>query len=295
VEMKRVAQDGMRVRASASAPSFRREKTLREHLSEAEAQVKALRAALEGDPAECTRRQQAARLRAAEDRRARLEQALSTMPTVRATKQRKRDQSGPGDPEPPTTTSDEEKKGAPRVSSTDPEARVMKMADGGFRPAYNAHFATDVETQVIVGLEVLSVGNDYGTMAPMLDQLEQRHGRVPEEHLADGGFAKLEDIEEMAVRHRCRVYAPTMKDPRPLKRKRRDSAAIADWRERMQTEEARRIYRRRAIAEGINAHCRNRGLTRLLVRGVRKVRSVLLLHALAHNLRRANALRQATV
>ena len=184
-----------------------------------------------------------------------------------------------------------------RVSTTDPEATVMKMGDGGFRPAHNAQFATDTGSHVIVGVEVSRSGSDQGQMAPMVEQVEHRYEQVPDAMLVDGGFVRHEDIEEVTEKG-CRVYAPVAKprDPKrdPHQPLATDSPAIAEWRERMGTVEAKAIYKERAAsAECVNAQARNRGLQRLLVRGWWKVRAVLLWFALAHNLSRAVALRTA--
>ena len=65
-----------------------------------------------------------------------------------------------------------------RVSTTDPDSRVMKMADGGFRPAFNGQFATDTATQVIVGVDASNVGSDLGQAAPMVEQIPRGHQRV---------------------------------------------------------------------------------------------------------------------
>ena len=183
-----------------------------------------------------------------------------------------------------------------RVSTTDPDARVMKMADGGFRPAYNIQFATDTGAQVIVGVDVSNSGSDRGQLAPMVEQVAQRHQQPPDAMLVDGGFATLQDIE--TVSPRTTVYAPVpqprdpARDPSvPLPG---DSPAVAAWRQRMGTPEARAIYKERAAtAECVNAQTRHRGLLQVLVRGLTKVRAVALWHALAHNLMRTVALRAA--
>ena len=66
-----------------------------------------------------------------------------------------------------------------RVSTTDPEAQVMKMGDGGFRPAFNVQFATDTKTQVITGVEVTNSGSDQGEMAPMSTNTGNVTGKRP--------------------------------------------------------------------------------------------------------------------
>jgi hypothetical protein len=271
VRLNRVAQDGVRVRASAGASSFRRQGSLARCLAEAEEQVERLRRELEEDPEATSRRQAAARQRAAEDRRRRVAEALAQMPEATAKKK-------PAE------------RDSARVSSTDAEARVMKMADGGFRPAYNAQFAVDTDSQVVVGVGVSNSGSDQGQLVPMVEQLKARYERVPEQSLVDGGFAALEQIAA-ATELGTEVYAPVarpkdaQRDPHaPLPT---DSPAVASWRQRMGTPEARQIYKLRgASAECVNAIARNRGLQQLRVRGLVKARAVLLWYAIAHNVMR---------
>ena len=95
----------------------------------------------------------------------------------------------------------------------------------------------------------------------------------------------------------CTVYAPVPKpkDPKVDRHAPQpgDSAAVAEWRRRMGTEEAKEIYKdRAATAECVNALARRRGLVQLVVRGLAKVRAVALWMALAHNVRRMAALRR---
>ena len=275
VNLKRVSQDGIRVRASAGASSFRRQASLERCLQEAEEQVEHLRQELEKDPEATNRRQAAARQRAVEDRQRRVKAALEQMSDVASKK--------------PAAEKDKA-----RVSTTDAEARVMKMGDGGFRPSYNGQFAVDTETQIVVGVGLSNSGSDQGQLVPMLEQLKKRYEVIPPESLVDGGFAGLKDIEK-ASELGTQVYAPVAKpkdkarDPyAPLAT---DCPVIAQWRQRMGTQEAKEIYKQRASSvECVNALARNRGLQRLLVRGLHKVRAILLWFAIAHNLMRTLSL-----
>lgn len=165
----------------------------------------------------------------------------------------------------------------------------MKMADGGWRPAYNAQIVSDTATGLVAGVAVETTGSDMGELRSMSDALEAAYGRRPREHLVDGGFAKLDDIDALAAED-VAVYAPP---PAPRSGRDRHAAlpgdppAIAAWRCRMGSDDAKAIYKERAAtAELVNAQARNRGLLRLLVRGVEKVKAVLLWHALAHNMAR---------
>ncbi len=280
IGLERVAQDGMRVRADAGAASFRRQASLEEHLSEARELVQAIKTQAETDPGQSQRQAQAAKLRAAQAREERIRAALEQLPEVAATKKR-----------------NGAKAEDARVSTTDADARVMKMGDGGFRPAFNVQFATACESQIIVGMDVVNVGSDMAQLALMVEQVEQRAGRSPGEWLVDGGFPAHEQID--AVAHKTEVYAP-VPEPRakqdeqgnPIEqdkhqRKPDDSDAVAQWRARMASDAAKEIYKQRAAtAECVNAQARNRGLLRMPVRGLSKVRSVVGLFVLAHNLMR---------
>ncbi len=290
VTLHRVAQDGVRVRASAGDGSFRRRKRLEKFLALAQEQVSRLRQELEEDPGGTSKRQQAARQRAAREREERVGQALREMEKIEADRRYRTDKGNPR--KTPRDDSDKpDRRKEPRVSTTDPQARVMKGPDGGFRPSYNAQFSTDTASQIIVGLAVTNDGTDWEQLPPMTAQLRERYGRCPVESLADGGFARLDAIERTAALG-SRVFAPVPApansrldphQPRP-----KEPPAIAEWRLRMGTAEAKTVYRQRAAtAECVNAQARNRGLRQFLVRGIDKVRAVLLWHALAHNLMRA--------
>lgn len=282
IELNRVAQDGMRVRADAGAASFRRRPTLEAALAQAEAQVEALRAEAEADPAAADRRRKAASERAARERAERIKAALGRLPELEARKK-----------------ADEVEKA--RCSTTDPEATVMKMADGGFRPAYNVQFATTVGGQAIVGVDVIASGSDAGQMAPMVEQVRRRCGVPPAEMLVDGGFAQHDQIDAVSAPGvGSTVYAP-VPEPRDPKVDRHepkpgDSEAVAAWRARMATADAKEIYKgRAATAECVNALARGRGLVRFVVRGLAKVRGVALWYAVAHNVMRMATLRAAVV
>jgi transposase len=290
-KLERVAQDGMRVRASAGAGSFRRRLRLKFWQEQARAQVQALKGEIDADPNGANRRRRAAQKRAAEERQKRVEQALEQLAQVEKQKNKKA-----GAKKENETEEQYKKRTEPRASSTDPEARVMKMADGGFRPAYNVQLSTTTDRQIIVGVEVNNCGSDAGQLSPMLDQVEKRYQQCPAEWLADGGFASDADIED-AHSGGTTVYAPvrhprnSSRDPYvPLPD---DSEALAQWRQRMGSEAAKEIYKQRAAtAECVNAIARGRGLTQFLVRGLNKVKAVVLWYALAHNLMRTAALTQ---
>jgi len=185
--LDRVAQDGMRVRASAGAASFRRHSTLEQCHEQAEREVERLRGDLEADPGAASRREAAARKRAAADRERRVREALTLTEALHAAQEaraRRRAEratsdghgsdghgsDGHGSAAEPR---DPEKVKEPRASTTDAEARVMKMADGGYRPAYNVQFAADTSSGAVAGVTLDNSGSDMGKMAPMSDALAE--------------------------------------------------------------------------------------------------------------------------
>jgi len=241
--------------------------------------VAALRDELDEDPGATSRRVAAARERAAAEREARVRRALEVLPDLEAVKRR--------NPHPTRPVSEA------RASTTDPEARVMRMGDGGYRPAYNGQFTTDVPSGLVCGVGVTNVRSDQGELVPAVARLERAFGRRPEEMLVDGGFLTLAGIDALAACGTA-LYAPPPDRPpaRDGRRRHPDSPAVAEWRAA-----CRAMLPERSTAcgppppSGSNALARNRGLQQYRVRGLEKVRSVLLWFALAHNLDRTLAIR----
>ena len=281
IDLNCVGQDGMRVRASAGSGSFKREDKLEERLQEAQQQWERLQEEFENPSSQLSARQQAARRRAARERLERLERAEEERKKVAAGREAHKKGDG---------------KNA-RASTTDPEARRMKMGDGGFRPACNVQFATTLDTLVITGVDVINAGSDGGQMGPMVQRIEVQQGRVPNEYCVDGSFSVREDIENVGQRG-VTVYAP-VKDVEKKQREGKDPYApqkqdtpnVAAWRQRMGTDEAKAKYRQRVKCEWPNAMCRNRNLQQFTVRGLANVNAVVLWYVLVHNLFRMVALR----
>jgi transposase len=278
VTIDRVAQDGMRVRAHAGKASFRRRTTLEVCLDEARQQVETLQRLADEAPDELSKRQVAARERAASERAQRVADAIRNCNELQAQREATACKSG-------------RKATMARASTTDPEARVMQFSDGGYRPSYNVQFSTTTETGIIVGVEVTSEGTDQEQLPPMLEQIKQRYDQVPAESLVDGGFASLESIDAASAMGST-VYAPLKEERKqlaagkdPYAKKKADSTAVASWRARMGTTAAKQIYQLRCqTAEWVNAQARNRRLYQMPVRGVAKCRLIGLLYAITHNL-----------
>jgi transposase len=266
VSLDLVAQDGTRVRASASAPSFRREASLQECREQAELHLKAVLA--EADDPDVDLRRQRVREAKARDFEQRVNEAIDV---VRELQER-----GLGGDE-------------PRASTTDPDARVMKMADGGFRPGYNVQLATagasDGGPRTVVGVQVTNVGSDMSSISPMLDDIEKRTGQLPKDLLADRNHASMADIKDATERG----VSPHIAVPKRSQTKgpRADhSPEVVAWHARMSTEEAKEKMRARSgLSELTNAHAKTRfAMASVLVRGIDKVTSVVLLTMLTANL-----------
>jgi transposase len=288
VQVSRISQDGVRVRVSAGSSSFRREERLQQLLEQARQRVLELRKQLESpaQSAAVTARQRAARTRAAESRQQRLEQAIAQLPELKKKQAEAAQRAGKG------KCGDQIRARQPRVSTTDAATRGMKMANGGFNPAANVQLATDTQSRAILGVEVSNEGSDSaGLSEPMRQQVEQRTGGKVEQHLVDGGYLRLEDIVE-AHQQAVELFVPAKPARNPQNRGHEleptpsDSEAIRAWKQRMASEEGKKIYKQRAAtSETVNAELRTyRGLVPLTVRGLNKIKCVALWCALTYNL-----------
>lgn len=276
IDLDEVVQDGVRVRASAGAGSFRRKKRLHQELKKAKRLIEQLKQEANDDPDASNRRIRAARERAAHERGARVAAALDKLAEIEAERVRRAK----------TNKKEVAKQKEPRASTTDPQARIMKMADGGYRPAYNCQLGTVAQGQIVVSVDVTATGSDRGLLRPMLDRLKQRYGRRPKRHLVDGGFNKNDDTE-WAAGAGVKVYGPPTRSKHktdPYAPRRDDGPGVAAWRRRMQSSHGKAVYKRRSMGECINARVRQWRLSQFTVRSRAKAHAVLSLFALANNI-----------
>ncbi len=286
IDLDCAAVDGMRVRAHAGSSSFRRLPTLEEAQQEARAHWEQLEQETETEAGTATLRQQKARARAAREKQERVAKAIAAVKQIAA--QREKRKKGDGV--------------QARASTTDPEARTMKMGDGGFRPAFNVVMTTATESGIILNMDVVNEGSDAGQLQPQMAAIKNDLGKAPDKALADGGFATVKDIEA-TTQGGTTVYAPIKEEAKkraagqdPFAARRGDSATIAAWRERLGTEATQALYKLRGqTAELSNARLRNQGIYQLRVRGLLKVKTALWWHVLAINLLRAESLRAAKI
>lgn len=273
VKVKRISQDGVRIRACAGRGSFRRRVTLEKLLEQAKQHVEELKRQSD-EPVEESRKT-AARARAAREKLERVEKALAGMPDAERVKQ--------------NHTGKQSRNHEARVSTTDAEARKMKIGTGAIVPAWNVQLATDTDSRAIVGVTVGNSGSDGQYLVPMREQVEERTGQKVDEHLADGGYFNKDAIEQS---HDAGVmtFIPPVKEKDPAKDpslpKPGDKAGTIELRKRMVEEASKQIYKQRAAtSETVNADLTaNRGMGRILVRGANKVRCLALWSALAYNI-----------
>jgi len=293
LDLDEVITDGTKVRASVSKDSMRREASLRELEASVAQRIETLRGDLDADSASGERRRLVRATAAAEAQAGRIAAALARMEEHKAERARWA-AAHPG-----------AAAGAPkaelRVSTTDAQARMMRMADDAMRPCFNVQLAT--ACGFVVAVKPTSQCNDQDLAGVMVAEVERVCGRVPCRLLADTGAMTQADIVRLADAHPALVvYAPPVAEKptaTPASRNRRarnlakEPACLQAWRARMATPEAETIYARRPLTEHVHAKIKNRGFGRMLVRGLDRVRCVCLLHAVTHNLLHAFARRRA--
>lgn len=175
INLEQVTLDGTKIKACASGKSFRREDTLQAHLEKAREVVQQLKEAGEEEESKRGAAEQRAR-----EKVGRLQLALEEMEKLREQKK-----------------SEEDKREA-RVSTSDPEARVMKQNEGGFAPSYNVQITTDTVQGLIVDVETTQAGNDFGQLVPAVERVEERFGKAPGQVLVDSGYISRENVEAVA-------------------------------------------------------------------------------------------------
>jgi transposase len=303
IDLDTLAQDGVRVRASAGASSFRSGARLEELVADVKATLGELAKEADRDPAADEKRLRKRRAQRAAERLVRLEKAAAKVAELEAGTRKSKPESKPAADNPPAppasdaadVTPSGKKAKSPRVSTTDPDARVVKMPDGGFRPAYNMQVASVAGEQIVVGVDVSTSSSDRGLLRPMLERIEATYGNLPKQHLADGGFSKNDDIE-WAHTASVAVHCPPITNKHntdPFAPREDDGPGVKAWRQRMQSEAGKATYRKRSIHECINARFRQWGLLQLTVRGRAKAAIVLTWYALANNVLQGERLRQA--
>jgi transposase len=179
ITLEQVMQDGTKIKALASTRSYQREGTIQGHLERARQRVEEM-----GDPRseESSPKVKQARERARREQQERLESALEELQKLQERKSAKK------------------AKSEMRVSTSDPQARVMHHSDGGLSLSYNAQISTDAAHGLIVGVAVTQAVNDYGQLLPAVDRIEERLEKEPQQMVADAGYTTRETIEDMAER-----------------------------------------------------------------------------------------------
>jgi transposase len=174
LSLERVMHDGTKIRAQAGSDTFRREKTVQDHLERARSVVAGM-----GDPREDRDRREAARERAARERFDRLERVAEELKKIQAEQK-------------------PAKRAEARVSLSEPEARLMKHGDNAIAPSYNVQISTDAKQKAVVGVHLSQSSSDAASLPEAVQQIENNLGRKPEQMVVDGGFTNRGSIEAMA-------------------------------------------------------------------------------------------------
>jgi transposase len=303
IDLDMLTQDGVRVRAAAGASSFRRRGRLEERIAAVQELLAELAKEVDADPSANEARLRKRRAQRAAERLLRLKAALAKVAEIEAQRGKRGSQTDDSGTPPPADgdgASSQSKDGKParkavRASTTDPDARVIKMADGGFRPAFNMQIASVAGEQIVVAVDVSTSSSDRGLARPMLEKVTATYGDVPAKHLVDGGFSKNDDIE-WAHGVGVAMFCPPIINKHntdPFAPREDDGPGISAWRERMKGEIGKATYRKRSIHECINARLRQWGLQQLTVRGAGKALVVLTWYALTNNILQGARLRRA--
>jgi transposase len=353
IKLERVTQDGTKIRANASPRSFRKKERIKKHLEAAREHVAAM-----GDPNQepkASTKSKARKQAAARERAKRIERALKEAEKLQGTK---------GKPS---------KKSTAKVSTTDPDARMMKQPDGGVLPSYNVQLSVDGEAKFIADVDVTNEANDSQQLLPAMERIVHTFESRPSQVMADGDYTNHRSVEAMAELEidyystwkqtpkepsfqwrglseafypeqfrfdserdiyvcpagRTLVYRTTINHPNGRKSRLYRAAgnecaacpyhhqccskslargqgrvvsrsvvlkSVTHFQEKMQTEEAQQIYRRRnEVAEFPNLWIKSKfRLTMFYVRGLAKVAMVAKWAALAYNIHHWLRLRPST-
>ncbi|GAA1357882.1 hypothetical protein GCM10009596_09850 [Arthrobacter rhombi] len=317
VKLGQVALDGTKVRANASrhkAMSYARltarQKVLADEISDLMAEAKTVDAEEDarfgpgkrGDelPAELADRQR----RAAAMATARASIEAEAADKARAEAEAKARDRGDDDDDVTGAGDKAAGKAVPKPKAqrnfTDPDARIMKTADGSYHYCFNGQAVVDAGHQVIIAAEMSAAANDYGQLAPMAENVHRNLGRMPGQLLADAGYcskANLEHARNLEAEHGTGFLISTrrMKHSTPIPEAPRGRIpAAATLGERMarklKTKPGRKAYaRRKAIVEPVFGQIHTRQGKHVLLRGLEKATHEWKLLAACHNLMKLHA------
>ena len=192
VDFSTLLHDGTKVRAVAGRSSLHRRKTVEKRLKQARKVVRALDRKAAEEKEGLDKRRQAAQVRAAQEALQRAQAAMEKLKKLEAkAKQSERDQV--------------------RVSESEPDARNMKHADGGWGPSYNVQVSTEAKSRIIVAVGISEEANDLKGLMPALEQVKENCGRLPQQVIADNGYATRSNVEQTSAQ-KVELIAPWKND-----------------------------------------------------------------------------------
>ena len=189
-----------------------------------------------------------------------------------------------------------------QINFTDADSRIMPDGAnrGSFVQGYNCQAMVDEKVQIIVAAETTQSPNDKGQMVPMVNATIRNTGMIPQELDADAGYFSEEAIREVEGRS-IDVYCPpdngrtSERGACPLGRPPAEETFVERMRRKVRSEEGKDHYRhRKFIVEPVFGQIKQgRGLRQFLLRGFGKVRAEWKLMSLTHNLRKLHVARVA--
>jgi transposase len=189
------------------------------------------------------------------------------------------------------------KSGLKKLSRTDEEARFLHQR-GGFVLGYTGEIAVS-DDHLIVAQRVTQNATDNASLAPMIDQVEQRCGAPPGAALADSGFFSIANIERME-RQKIDAYVPDSNLACELNlgsrcRAKARAAAHRRMRAKLRSPDGQAAYaRRKAVVEPVFGVLKQqRGMRQFRTRGLNRVGNEFTLATLAFNITRLHAMRAA--
>jgi transposase len=204
IALQRVAQDGTKIRAYASRRSFQRGRSIQQQIEQARLHIERVDREAESVGA----RRYQARKRAARERAALLAEARQIAAELAGGKK------------------DQEQV---RVSTSDPDARIMKEANGGFAPNYNAQLVTDAEAGMVVEAHLSQSSSDAESLQDGLQHVEEQFQQKPGQVLTDGGYVSKSNIVQMEAQQ-IDWYAPPADNEARTRGLKAHQAAAEDYR-----------------------------------------------------------------
>jgi hypothetical protein len=176
---------------------------------------------------------------------------------------------------------------------TDPESRgMLDGATKAFVQGYNSQAAVDCESQVIVAADVTQQANDKQQLVPIVQQIEENLGEIPDNVLADAGYFSKENVESLTDNFmepfipRDNVKHGDPPEVAPRGRIPKATSVVDQVLRKLKTKAGKKTYsKRKESVEAVFGQIKDaRGIRAFLLRGLEKVKAEWILICLTHNI-----------